>query len=104
LIKREKRRYLSLKIECKQSLDEQALLMAIQASVCKLFGEYGLSQAKIKLIKYFSEKQELIIRCSHLMLDRVKAAITLIIDVNGEDATIHISGVSGTLKALSKKT
>ncbi|MFC1487064.1 Rpp14/Pop5 family protein [Thermoproteota archaeon] len=104
MIKREKRRYLALKVEYKRPLDERAILYAIQASVNRLFGEYGASQAKIKQIKYFPEKQQLIIRCSHNMLDKVKAAITSIIEINGENAAIHVFGVSGTLKALSKKT
>ena len=103
MIKREKRRYLALKVECKQPFNERVILDVIQTSVSRLFGEYGASLARIKLIKYFPENQQLVIRCSHTMLDRVNAAITSIIEVNGENAAIHILGVSGTLKALYKK-
>jgi len=104
LIKREKRRYLALKVECKQPPDERALLDAVYASVQRLFGEYGASQANIKPIKYLPEKSQFVIRCSHLMLERVRAAIASTIEVNGTKAAVHVVGVSGTLKALSKKT
>ena len=104
MIKREKRRYLALKVECEQPLDERAVFDAVQASVHRLFGEYGASQAKIKMIKYLPKKRQLVIRCSHTTLEKVRAAIASTIEVNGENTTIHVLGVSGTLRALSKKT
>ncbi len=87
-----------------QPLDEREVLNAVQASFHRLFGEYGASQANIKLIKYVAEKRQLVIRCSHRMLEKVRAAIASTITVNGKTAAIHVVGVSGTLKALSKKT
>jgi ribonuclease P/MRP protein subunit POP5 len=45
-----------------------------------------------------------VIRCSHKELERVRAAIASTTAINGKTAAIHVMGVSGTLKALSKKT
>ena len=104
MIKREKRRYLALQVVSEQLLNEQILLDAVQASVLRLFGEYGASQANLKRIKYLPEKQQLVIRCSHTMLEKVRASIASTISINEKTATIHVVGVSGTLKALSKKT
>ena len=104
MIKREKRRYLALEVVSEQPLNEQTLLDAVQASVHRLFGEYGASQANLKRIKTVPEKRQLVIRCSHIMLERVRAAITSTIELDGKTAAIHVVGVSGTLKALSKKT
>ena len=104
MIKREKRRYLALEVVSEQPLYEQAVLDAIQASVHRLFGEYGASQANLKMIKYLPEKRQVVIRCSHTMLERVRAAIASTIEVDGKTAAIHVVGVSGTLKSLSKKT
>lgn len=103
MIKREKRRYLSLKIETDQLFDEQTILDAVYASILRLFGEVGASKANIKLITSFPEKNQLIIRCSHFMLEKVRASITSIIEINKKETTIHVLNVSGTLKALSKK-
>jgi len=104
VIKREKRRYLGLKVVSEQSFAEQVIMGAIQDSVLRLFGEYGASQANVKQIMYLPEKGQLVIRCSHKMLEKVRAAITLTVTINGKIASIHVIGVSGTLKALSKKT
>ena len=104
MIKREKRRYLALEVVSEQPLNEQTLLDAVQASVHRLFGEYGASKANVKLIKIVPEKRQLVIRCSHMMLERVRAAIASTIELDGKTVAIHVVGVSGTLKALSKKT
>jgi ribonuclease P/MRP protein subunit POP5 len=104
MIKREKRRYLALKTVSEQPLDEQAVLGAVQASVCRLFGEYGASKANIKLIKTVPEKRQVVIRCSHVMLEKVRAAIASILEIDGKPVAIHVVGVSGTLKALANKT
>ena len=103
MIKREKRRYLALDVVSQQPLNERAVLDAVQDSVCRLFGEYGASKANIKLIKGIPEKQQVVIRCSHLMLEKVRAAITSILEVDGQPVAIHVVGVSGTLNALAKK-
>ena len=104
MIKREKRRYLALKVANEQPLDERVVMDAVQTSILRLFGEYGASQANLKRIKYLPEKQQLVIRCSHTMLDKVRAAIASTIMIDEKPAAIHVIGVSGTLKALSKKT
>lgn len=104
MIKREKRRYLALEVVSKQPLDEQVLLDAIQSSVYRLFGEYGVSKASLKLIQIVPEKRQFVIRCSHKALEQVRASIASITKIDGKIGAIHVLGVSGTLKALSNKT
>ena len=104
MLKREKRRYLALTTAGEQQLDEQAVLDAVQASLYRLFGEYGASKANLKLIKSRSEKRQDIVCCSHKMLEQVRAAIASVTVINGKAAAVHVLGVSGTLKALHKKT
>jgi ribonuclease P/MRP protein subunit POP5 len=104
MIKREKRRYLALEVAGAQPVDEKSVLDAVQASVSRLFGEYGASKTNLKLITYIPEKHQFVICCSHTMLEKVRAAIAAIMEINGKPAAMHVVGVSGTLKALSKKT
>ena len=104
MIKREKRRYLALEVVGEQPLNEGIILDAVQASVNRLFGEYGASKTNLKLIKYLPERGQVVVRCSHKMLEEIRAAIASTVEVNGKTAAIHVVGVSGTLKALSKKT
>lgn len=104
MIKREKRRYLALEVVSEQPLNEQILLDAVQTSVHRLFGEYGASKANLKLIEIVPEKCQAVIRCSHKALEQVRAAIASTTEIDGKTGAIHVLGVSGTLKALSKKT
>ncbi|PVX23937.1 MAG: hypothetical protein CW691_09090 [Candidatus Bathyarchaeum sp.] len=104
MIKREKRRYLALEVVNEHTIDERTVYDAVQTSICRLFGEQGASKANIKLIKAVPEKRQVVIRCSHRMLEEVKAAVVSIIELNRKPAAIHVAGVSGTLKALANKT
>ena len=103
MIKREKRRYLALQVETSQPFDEQAVLNAVNEATLRLFGETGASKANLRMIKCFPEEKQLVVRCSHLMLEQVKAAITSITKINETETAIHIQAVSGTIKTLTKK-
>jgi RNase P/RNase MRP subunit POP5 len=95
---------LALNVAGEQPFNEREVLEAVHVSVLRLFGEYGASKADIKLIKGVPEKRQLVLRCSHLMLEKVRAAIVSTVEVDGKAVSVHVVGVSGTLKALSKKT
>ena len=103
MFKREKRRYLALEAVCEQPLNGQAVLDAVQASIHRLFGEYGASKANLKLIKNRTEKRQIVFCCSHKALEHVRAAIASTMVINGKNGAIHVLGVSGTLKALCEK-
>jgi RNase P/RNase MRP subunit POP5 len=102
--RRERRRYLALKVQSGESFNGRTVMDAVEASVQRLFGEYGASQANLRLIEYVLQDNQLVIRCSHKALEKVRAAVTSTIGINGKTVAIHVVGVSGTLKALSKKT
>jgi ribonuclease P/MRP protein subunit POP5 len=102
--RRERRRYLALKVQNEQPFNGRTVMDIVDASVQRLFGEYGASQANLKLIKCIPHKSQLVIRCSHKALEKVRAAITSTTKIDEKTAAIHIVGISGTLKALSKKT
>lgn len=102
--RRERRRYLALEVQGEEPLNEKTVMEAVEASIQQLFGEYGASQANLKLIEYIPQNNQLVIRCSHRALEKVRAAIASTTKINEKTAAIHVVGVSGTLKALSKKT
>jgi RNase P/RNase MRP subunit POP5 len=103
LIKRDKRRYLAVNVVCKQQLNEKTVLDSVYASVQKLFGEHGASQTNLRMMKHVPEKNQFVIRCTHKMLEQVRAAITMVTEVEGKEVAFHVVAVSGTLKALAKK-
>ncbi|KPV63039.1 MAG: Ribonuclease P protein component 2 [Candidatus Bathyarchaeota archaeon BA1] len=98
-----RRRYLALRIVSGHPLNEREVMSAIWDATLRIFGEYGVSRAGPTLIEYDPQKNRAIVRCSHLVLDMVRAAIASITEVNGKTSTFHVLGVSGTLRALRKK-
>ncbi len=87
-----------------QLLNEKDVIHAIWSAILKLFGEHGASQVNLALIEHDPQKSYAVVRCLHKALEMVKASIASITEINGKPAAIHIVGVSGTLKALRKKS
>lgn len=98
-----RRRYLALKVVGEQPVNERDVMDAVWNAVLKLFGEYGASQANLRLMEYNPQRNFAVVRCSHTVLERVRASIASITEINGKPAVIHVIGVSGTLRALRKK-
>ena len=98
-----RKRYLALRVVSEQHVNERDLMDAVWDAVLELFGEYGASQTNLRLIEYYIERSYVVVRCSHTTLERVRASIASITEVKGKPAVIHVMGVSGTLRGLSKK-
>lgn len=103
MVKREKRRYLILKIETELQIDKKLMQNVIQDSILRFFGEYGASKADLMVLKILEDKKKVVIRCSHIMIEKVRASIASITSINGKPATFHVENISGTLKSLYKK-
>jgi len=91
-------------IVSEQIINEKDVIDAIWNAILKLFGEYGASQVSLALIEYNPQKSYAVVRCLHKALEMLKASIASITEINGKPAAVHIAGVSGTLKALRKKS
>ena len=68
-----RRRYLALKLVSDGSVRREELMNAIWDAIIQLWGEYGASQTDLALIRYSSERDYAILRCSHKALEMVKA-------------------------------
>ena len=77
---------------------------AVWAAVTKLYGEHGASLTSLALIDYDLEKKTAVIRTSLTTLDLVRASLATITSVAGNEAAVHVTAVSGTIKALYLKT
>ena len=104
MIKRVKRRYLLLRIDSAVPVEEGDLKDAVWNAVTRLFGEYGASQAGLFFVKYDRERKEVVLRCSLKALGMVHASIVSITRIRNEPTTIHVLRVSGTIRALSRKS
>jgi ribonuclease P/MRP protein subunit POP5 len=99
-MKRTKRRYLALQLECDGVPSEREILDAVWASVSKLFGEAGASTTGLALISLEAERKLAVLRCTLISLPAVRASLAALTKITGRDASVHVLAVSGTLKAL----
>jgi ribonuclease P/MRP protein subunit POP5 len=99
-LKRIKRRYLALRVEVDGVPSEREIADSIWGSVSRLFGEVGASLTGLVLIDFNVERKVAVIRVSLVSLSMVRASLAAITSVGGREASVHVLGVSGTLKAL----
>ncbi len=103
MLKKERKRYLALKIDSKEAFSSKELMNALWGAVLRLYGEYGASKTGLALIDYDAEKRFAVIRVVHTAIENVRAAIASITSIAEKPIAIHVLNVSGTIKALYKK-
>jgi len=103
MIGRMKKRYLALKVESTEPLEEDDIKDAVWSALIQLFGEYGASQARLFLVEYDKQKKLAVLGCSLKALPMVRASIASITEIKNKPATLHVMRISGTLKALNRK-
>jgi RNase P/RNase MRP subunit POP5 len=99
-LKRVKRRYLALQLECEGMPAEREFIDAVWAAVTKLYGEVGASLTGLALINFDVERKVAVLRVSLATLSMVRASLAAITSIAGKEAAVHVLAVSGTLKAL----
>jgi RNase P/RNase MRP subunit POP5 len=77
---------------------------AVWGTVTQLFGEYGASLTGLALVDYDVEGKTAVLRTSLATLNSVRASLAAITSVAGSETVVHVLAVSGTIKALHKKT
>jgi RNase P/RNase MRP subunit POP5 len=77
---------------------------AVWNAVTKLHGECGASQTALSLISYERQAKFAVIRVGHNAVEMVRASLASITKITGKPAAVHVIRVSGTIKALRKKT
>jgi len=102
-LKRIKRRYLALQLESERVLGEREFMDMLWASVTKLYGEVGASLTGLSFISFDAERKVYVVKCVLASLPQVRASIACVVSVGGVAASVHVLGVSGTLKALFSK-
>ena len=103
MLKRTKRRYLALRIDSTETVDQKELMDAIWNSIAKLYGEHGASQTGMTLIDCNMVEKLATIRVANAAVGMVRAALATITKTGNKAVAIHVLTVSGTIKALNKK-
>ena len=99
-MKRVKRRYLAVQLDCDGVPAERDFLDAVWASFTRLFGEVGASQSGLALISFDGGRKVAVVRVSLVCLPFLRASLAAVTSVAGLPVALHVLAVSGTLKAL----
>jgi ribonuclease P/MRP protein subunit POP5 len=99
-LKRVKRRYLALQLECEILPSERDFMDSVWSAVTKLYGEVGASLTGMALINFDGERKIFVVRVSLASLLMVRASLATVTSVAGRCASVRVLAVSGTLKAL----
>ncbi|MBU5575256.1 MAG: Rpp14/Pop5 family protein [Candidatus Aenigmatarchaeota archaeon] len=102
---REKKRYLAYQVISPKDIPLTDLYNAIWFSILNLLGEAGAAKANIWLGKdmWNDQKKIGIIKCSHVEVENVRAALTLINRIGDIPVIIHVLGISGTIRGARRK-
>ncbi len=99
-MKRVKRRYLLVQMECEVLPAEREFIDAVWLAVTKLYGEVGASTTGLSLIDFDVEQKIAVIRVSLAALCMIRSSLATVTSLAGQPASLHVLAVSGTLKAL----
>ena len=102
-MKRVKRRYLALQLECEGVPSEREFMDSVWLAVTKLYGEVGASLTGLALINFDVERKVAVVRTSLASLPSVRASLASVTSMADREASMHVLAVSGTIKALLEK-
>ena len=94
------RRYVALLVASDIDLSREKLSDEVEVAVRRLFGEQGVLWAAARLIDYDTKRMICIVRCSHLWVERLRAAVALTTEIDGSRVAFFTLGSAGTLAAL----
>jgi len=99
---REKDRYISFKVISEESIIYSDLESSIWATLLEFYGELGVSQMSLRIVKnLYNEKEQIaVIKCNNKSVPKVIAGLGLVTRLGESRVIIKILKVSGTIKGL----
>lgn len=101
-MRRPSRRYLVFRIVSDTSFPAEKLSLEIEQSLRGFFGDIGALQAFPRLISYDAAKMMGVIRCSTEWVDRVRTALALTTQIDGQTIGFLVLRSSGTIASLRR--
>lgn len=98
---RERKRYLAFEIISERPIqDFKPVSDAIWQTALGFLGELGCAEAGIMILKdkYDAERQRGLIRINNKSLDKMRASLSLIQKIGGQEVIVRSVGASGILK------
>jgi len=103
-LKDERRRYLKIGIIKHKTSDikKHDIILAIRRGVKEQFGNFGLVKMDPRLVDYNEQEGEALLSTGHMYVEQLRAALAMVTYINTCPVTLHVTGISGTLKKLRK--
>lgn len=103
---RERKRYLAFEVVSPKPIDDFSRISASIGSATQGYlGQLECAKAGIMLLKdsYDKKRQKAIIRVSNKYLDKMRAVLALVKEVDGQNVILRSTGVSGMLTKTKKE-
>jgi RNase P/RNase MRP subunit POP5 len=103
---RERKRYLAFEIVSKTPIEDfKAVSSAIWSASLQFLGELECGKAGIMILhdKFDKDRQRGLIRVNHTYVDKLRASISLIDNIDDKKVLIRSRGVSGIMKKAEGK-
>lgn len=100
---KQKKRYILFEIQAAKVFSLPEASEAIESSLLRFFGEFGLAKASPMLVKekWSDKKQRFVLKVNHDYVDELKAAVILNKKIKNTPVLIRSIVTSGTLKKIS---
>lgn len=98
---RAKTRYLAFELISEAPVGRSDLVKEVMYTASSFLGDVTASECDIKVLGFEDSKG--IIQCSHTKVKETRASLATLTRVNGKRATLHILGISGTVKRATEK-
>ncbi|KXS40490.1 ribonuclease P [Methanolobus zinderi] len=98
---RDGRRYLAFELIAEGPVKRDDLIREIFSAAGSLLGDVGASECAIRLLAF--EDMKGVVRCSPERTSNTRAVLATIRDVRGTRVLFHVLGISGTVRAATKK-
>ncbi len=100
---RMKKRYLAFRICCDEKVSKGEFIAALNQESLKFFGELLSSEFRLWLMDFDETNQKGFLVLNRGYISEVISSLTLISQLKGQKASIHVLGISGTIKNLKRK-
>ena len=102
---KERKRYILFKVISDNTLKKETVAKQCTEACLRFLGEFGCADAGVQFLPetWDSKTQTGIIRTGHKWVDKTKAALTLIKEIDGKQATVSTILTSGSINKLKEK-
>jgi len=93
-------RYIQFRVVSQKRRSRSEVFEAIQRTTVSTYGVSGFAEILPTLQSFDEDTQEGTLRCTRLRVVEMRASLSLIHEIRGDKTAFHVTGLSGTIKAL----